>query len=110
MALFKIMRAPEWEALAAEGETPGAPIDRQDGFVHLSARDQVEETARLHFAGEGDLVLVAVDEARLGDALRWEPSRGGAAFPHLFRVLRMTDVLWHRPLPLRDGLHDFAWE
>lgn len=110
MAVFKIFRAPEWDALAAEGATRGAPIDIQDGFVHLSSREQVEDTARLHFAASGDLVLVAVDEGRLGADLRWEASRGGAPFPHLFRELRMADVLWHRPLPWRDGAHDFAWE
>lgn len=110
MALFKILRVAEWDALAAAGATRGAPIDLRDGFVHLSSRSQVEETARLHFADRGDLVLVAVDEGRLGAALQWEASRGGALFPHLFRELRMTDVLWHRPLPWRDGAHDFAWE
>ena len=109
MELYKIFRAPEWDALAAAGETAGAPIDLQDGFVHLSTRDQVEETVRLHFAGAANLVLVAVDEGRLGEALRWEASRGGALFPHLFRSLRMDDVLWHRPLPKRHGGHDFAW-
>lgn len=110
MAVFKILRAPEWDALAAAGATRGAPIDLRDGFVHLSSREQVEDTARLHFAGEGDLVLVAVDEDRLGADLRWEASRGGDLFPHLFRELRITDVLWHRPLPWRRGVHDFAWD
>lgn len=110
MAVFKILRAPEWGAFAAAGTTLGAPIDLRDGFVHLSSREQVEETARLHFAGPDDLVLVAVDEGRLGAALRWEASRGGDSFPHLFRELRVADVLWHRPLPWRDGTHDFAWD
>ena len=110
MTVFKILRAAEWDALARDGATAGAPVDRADGFVHLSARDQVERTAELHFAGEEGLVLAAVDEAALGGDLRWEPSRGGALFPHLFRELRLSDVLWHRPLPLRDGRHDFAWE
>ena len=109
MAIYKIMRGPEWAALEAEGRTRGAPIDLRDGFVHLSTREQVEDTGRLHFAGEAGLVLVALDEGRLGAELRWEPSRGGALFPHLFRELRLDDVLWHRPLPWQDGAHGFAW-
>lgn len=110
MAVYKILRASEWDALAREGATAGAPVDLADGFVHLSARDQVEETAARHFAGEDDLVLAAVDEEALGDALRWEPSRGGAPFPHLYRELRLSDLLWHRRLPLLNGRHGFAWD
>ncbi len=109
MTVFKILRGAEWAAFAAAGATRGATVDLRDGFVHLSAGDQVEDTARLHFAEADDLVLVAVDEERLGATLQWEASRGGALFPHLFRELRMTDVLWHRPLPWRDDAHDFAW-
>lgn len=107
MAIYKILRAPEWEALHAEGRTQGAPIDLRDGFVHLSTAAQVEETAARHFAGEEGLVLLAVDEGRLGEALRWEPSRGGALFPHLYRELRTGDVLWSAPLPFEDGRHRF---
>jgi len=105
MAVYKILRAPEWEALVARGRIAGAPIDLADGFVHLSSAAQVEETAARHFAGRADLVLVALDEARLGEALLWEVSRGGALFPHLHRDLAMTDVLWSRPMPLVDGRH-----
>lgn len=105
MAVYKILRAPEWEALRADGRSAGAPVDLRDGFVHLSARDQVEETAARHFAGEGGLVLLALDEARLGPELRWEPSRGGALFPHLYRELRLGDVLWSAPLPVEGGRH-----
>ena len=107
MAIYKIFRAPEWDALQAAGRTAGAPIDVADGFVHLSDASQVEETARLHFAGAEGLVLAAVDEARLGDDLRWEASRGGALFPHLHRDLSVADILWSVPLPLRDGRHAF---
>ena len=105
MAIYKIFRAPEWDALQAAGRTAGAPIDVADGFVHLSDASQVEETARLHFAGVEGLVLAAVDDGRLGPDLRWEASRGGAPFPHLYRDLRLDDVLWSAPLPLRDGRH-----
>ncbi len=107
MAIYKIFRAPEWEAMQTAGRTAGAPIDLQDGFVHLSTAAQVEETAARHFAGLEGLVLVAVDEARLAPELRWEPSRGGDLFPHLYRELRMDDVLWAAPLPLESGRHAF---
>lgn len=107
MAIYKIFRGPEWESFEAAGRTAGAPIDLQDGYVHLSTATQVEETAARHFAGAEGLVLVAVDEGRLGGDLRWEPSRGGALFPHLYRELRMEDVLWSVPLPLEGGRHGF---
>ena len=107
MAVYKIFRAPEWEAFAAAGHSLGAPIDLRDGYVHLSTAAQVEETAAKHFAGEDGLMLLAVDEARLVPELKWEPSRAGALFPHLYRELRMADVLWSAPLPLEGGQHRF---
>ena len=105
MPVYKILRAPEWEALRAAGETPGAPVDVADGFVHLSAAAQLPETAAKHFAGEDGLTLLAFEEDALGEALRWEPSRGGALFPHLHAPLRMADVAWHAPLPLGPSGH-----
>ena len=110
MLIYKIFRAPEWAELQAKGETSGAPIDIADGYVHFSTAAQATETAAKHFADEDDLTLLALDAETLGDALRWEPSRGGALFPHLYRPLRLTDVLWHRPLPLVDGIHRFPPE
>ncbi|MFW5641250.1 MAG: DUF952 domain-containing protein [Roseicyclus sp.] len=107
MLIYKIFRAPEWAALAAAGETMGAPVDLADGFIHFSTAGQVAETAARHFAGETGLVLAAVDAEALGPALRWEPSRGGALFPHLHAPLRMADVTWHADLPLVDGTHVF---
>ncbi|MDK3074877.1 DUF952 domain-containing protein [Sedimentitalea sp. JM2-8] len=107
MMIYKIFRAGEWTALQTEGETLGAPVDLADGFVHFSTAAQVAETAARHFSGEAGLVLLAVDPDALGAALKWEPSRGGALFPHLFRPLRLEDVAWSRPLPLVDGLHMF---
>ncbi len=107
MLIYKIFRAPEWAALQRDGQTLGAPVDLADGFVHFSAAKQVAQTAALHFADVTGLVLVAVDAGRLGDALRWEASRGGELFPHLFRALRLEDVIWHKPLPLVDGAHQF---
>jgi len=107
MLIYKIFRAPEWAALREAGETPGAPVDVADGFVHLSTAEQAPETAAKHFSGEDGLVLVAVEADRLGDALTWEPSRGGALFPHLYRTLRLADVSWAHPLPFEAGGHRF---
>ena len=107
MLIYKIFRAGEWQALRRDGESQGAPVDLADGYIHFSTREQVTETAAKHFATESDLVLVAVEADRLGDALKWEPSRGGALFPHLYRPLRLSDVAWAQPLPLLDGGHAF---
>ena len=98
MLVFKVFRRPEWEAFAADGSTVGAPVDRADGYIHLSTASQLPETLRRHFEGQKDLVLVAVEVARGGPWLKWEPSRGGALFPHLYRDLEAADVVWTRPL------------
>lgn len=107
MPIYKIFRAPEWEAMQARGHTAGAPIDLTDGYVHLSTAAQVEDTAARHFAGEHGLVLLAVDDAAIAPHIRWEPSRGGQLFPHLYRDLRMDDVLWSAPLPWEGERHRF---
>jgi len=107
MLIFKIFRRPEWDALRQTGETRGAPVDLADGYIHFSTAEQVAETAARHFAAESDLVLVAIETGRLGAALKWEPSRGGALFPHLYRALRMTDVVWDKSLPLGAAGHIF---
>jgi len=107
MLVFKIFRRMEWDQLRRDGRTLGAPIDIADGYVHLSTAAQVTETAARHFGGESDLVLLALDSDRLGDALRWEPSRGGALFPHLYRPLTLADVLWDKSLPLGAAGHIF---
>lgn len=98
MAIYKIFRPAEWARLVQDGETPGAPVDVADGFVHFSTAAQLLETAERHFAGETGLVVLALEETRLGEALRWEPSRGGQLFPHLYRSLRLSDVTWARPM------------
>lgn len=111
MLIYKIFRAPEWVAFEAAGSTPGAPVDLSDGYIHFSTAEQAPETAAKHFAGERGLVLVAVAVDRLGTDLKWEPSRGGALFPHLYRDLDATDVAWTLPLPLGpDGAHVFPGE
>ncbi|RVT82713.1 DUF952 domain-containing protein [Rhodobacteraceae bacterium CCMM004] len=98
MHIYKIFRPDEAAELERAGETAGAPVDRADGYVHFSTAEQVGETLTRHFAGEDGLVLLAVPTDRLGNDLRWEPSRGGAMFPHLYRTLRQSDVLWSRPI------------
>lgn len=107
MLIYKIFRRAEWNAFRAAGETRGAPVDLKDGFIHFSTAAQVAETAAKHFATESDLVLVAFNAEALGGALKWEPSRGGALFPHLYRVLRLDEVLWDKSLPLGATGHIF---
>lgn len=107
MLIYKIFRRAEWQALQASGMSLGAPVDMNDGFIHFSTAEQVVETAAKHFADESDLVLVAVSDETLGKALRWEPSRGGALFPHLYRALTLSDVVWDKSLPLGAAGHIF---
>ncbi len=107
MLIYKIFRAPEWAILMAEGATAGAPIDVADGYVHFSTAAQAAETAAKHFAGEEGLVLLALESDTLAPDLKWEPSRGGQLFPHLYRELRLTDILWDAPLLLVNGAHQF---
>ncbi|KPQ07655.1 MAG: hypothetical protein HLUCCA12_04465 [Rhodobacteraceae bacterium HLUCCA12] len=107
MLIYKIFRRPEWDQFRRQGQTLGAPVDLADGFIHFSTAAQVTETAARHFAGESDLVLVAAEADALGSALRWEPSRGGALFPHLYRPLWLDDVVWDKSLPLGAAGHIF---
>jgi uncharacterized protein (DUF952 family) len=107
MLIYKIFRGPEWADLKAKGATQGAPIDVIDGYVHFSTAAQAAETAAKHFEGEEGLVLLALESDALAPDLRWEPSRGGQLFPHLYRDLRLTDILWDTPLPLVNGTHQF---
>jgi uncharacterized protein (DUF952 family) len=106
MLIYKILTADQWQALKRDGESPGAPLDIADGFVHFSTAAQVAGTAAKHFAGQGGLMLLAVEAARLGPALKWEPARGGDLFPHLYAPLRRADLAWAKPLPLgSQGVH-----
>ncbi|MEU1967098.1 Uncharacterized conserved protein, DUF952 family [Micromonospora sediminicola] len=97
--IYKILSDDEWRQARAAGRFTGTALDRQDGYLHLSAADQVVETVRRHFAGVTGLTLLAVDESRLGEGLRWEVSRGGAAFPHLYAALPVDAVVAAHPLP-----------
>ena len=110
MLIYKIFRADEWATLQAQGASDGAPIDVSDGFVHFSTAEQAAETAAKHFAGVDGLTLLACDADAMGDELKWEVSRGGALFPHLYRQIRMSDVIWARPLPFDGTAHQFPKE
>ena len=104
--LFKICDRTIWCEAERAGVFTGAGVDLRDGYIHLSAGDQVAETAAWHFAGQEDLVIVAVEGQALGTALVWEPARGGALFPHLYGSLPLSAVRWVKPLPLDpDGRH-----
>jgi uncharacterized protein (DUF952 family) len=106
--IYKICSEALWREAERVGVFAGAAIDLEDGYIHFSTAAQAPETAARHFAGQGDLVLVAIDAGALGDGLRWEPSRGGDLFPHLYGELRLDAVRWVRPLPLGpDGRHVF---
>jgi uncharacterized protein (DUF952 family) len=107
--IYKIVPDALWRAAEAFAEFDGAPVDLADGYIHFSTARPVRETAAKHFAGQHDLLLVAVEAERLGEALRYEPSRGGDLFPHLYGKLQLADVLRVDALPLRaDGTHDFS--
>jgi len=95
---YKVLTGPQMMVLEADGVFAGAPIDLVDGYVHLSAADQVTETVDKHFAGQSGLHVAAVDLMVLGDAVKWEPSRGGALFPHIYAPLPLNAVLAYGPL------------
>ena len=111
LLIYKITPEAPWRAAEAAGAFAGAPVDVADGFIHFSTAAQAVETAAKHFAGQAGLLLVAVAVEALGPALRWEPSRGGALFPHLYGPLPMSAVRSVTPLPLgADGRHRFPDE
>ena len=106
--IYKICRKAEWEIAQREGVFRGAPVDLADGFIHFSTAAQLRETAARHFAGETELLLFSVESATLGDALRWEISRGGDLFPHLYGVLPLEQIISVEALPLdAAGRHCF---
>jgi uncharacterized protein (DUF952 family) len=106
--IFHMCRTEEWATARGAGRYAGSSQDRADGFIHFSTAAQIVESAARHRAGQAGLVLIAVDPDRLGPALRWEASRGGALFPHLYGALPTEAVAWVRDLPLGpDGRHVF---
>ncbi|SCX20438.1 DUF952 domain-containing protein [Agrobacterium rosae] len=106
--IYKIVPTDLWRDAKEAGVFKGAAIDLKDGYIHFSTAAQVKETALKHFAGQDDLLLVAVDGSALGDKLVFETSRGGDLFPHLYAPLPLSAVLWETPLTLDDdGAHQF---
>ena len=106
--IYHMCPSEAWAAAVAAGGYDGSEDDRRDGFIHFSTAGQVGESARRHRSGQARLVLIAVEAKRLGDRLRWEPSRGGALFPHLYGTLSPDEVSEVVPLPLGpDGEHVF---
>jgi uncharacterized protein (DUF952 family) len=101
--VYKILARQAWEQACDRGRFEGVAIDLRDGFIHLSTGGQAPETARLHFRGQAGLVVVAFDAGRLGDALKWEPSRGGELFPHLYGAIDPATALWARDAPLDEA-------
>lgn len=105
MIVYKILSDADWQAAQVHGVYPGSLDDARDGFIHFSTANQLAGTAAKYFRGMAGLVLVAVDAGTLGSALRWEPSRGGALFPHLYAPLDVARAIWVRPMPLGpDGI------
>lgn len=106
--IYKIVPADIWRAAQAKGVFEGAGIDLHDGYIHFSTQAQAQETADKHFAGQKDLWLVAVTSEACGTALRWETSRGGQAFPHLYAPLKTSDAHSVVAIPERNGKPDLS--
>jgi uncharacterized protein (DUF952 family) len=102
LRIYKILSQADWRAAHEAGRFEGSPLDIAEGFIHFSTAAQAQETARRHFAGQADLVVLEVEADDLGEALRWEPSRGGELFPHLYGPLSAQQVLYVTDAPL-DG-------
>ena len=105
--IYKICPNALWREAEAKGVFTGALIDLADGFIHFSTASQAVETAWRHFAGQGDLLLIAIDAEQLGAKLKYEVSRGGDLFPHLYAPLELSSVRWAKPLPLGADGHVF---
>lgn len=101
--IYKISTRSAYEAAVPTGQFQGMPIDFQDGYIHFSTADQLAETLAKHFAGQGDLVLIAVRTADVAAALKWEVSRGGALFPHLYAPMPVAAVEWTAPIAVAAG-------
>ncbi|MBO9557569.1 MAG: DUF952 domain-containing protein [Caulobacter sp.] len=103
--IYKILPKTEWDAARASGAFTGSAVDHADGFIHFSGHDTAQKTAELYFKGQEGLMLLTVEANDLGEALKWEASRGGALFPHLFRDLKADEVIAERALELdADGV------
>ncbi len=100
--VYKVLSQSEWSEAERDGFFRGSEVDRRDGFIHLSSAQQLEKTVSLWFADRDDLMLAAIEEEHLADALKWEPSRGGAMFPHYYGSLPIEHLAWAKPFSSRD--------
>jgi uncharacterized protein (DUF952 family) len=105
--VYKIVDSGVWADAVKAGVFNGAAIDLRDGYIHLSSAEQAVETARLHFAGDAELLLVAFDSAVFGQDLKWEPSRGGSLFPHVYASIDPATAVWAKAMPWNGAAHDF---
>jgi uncharacterized protein (DUF952 family) len=101
--VYKVLSRSEWSEAERDGVFRGSEVDRRDGFIHLSTANQLEKTVSLWFTDRDDLMLVAIRDGRIADALKWEPSRGGVLFPHCYGSLPLECVAWAKPFSSRDG-------
>ena len=108
MQIFKILLPHEWRNLQRDQQTAGAPIDVKDGYIHFSTAAQLRETAAKHFTLEKEIFVLAFDTDQMDGTLKWEVSRGGELFPHLYGHLNIRTVLWHEAVKLKDGWHQFS--
>jgi uncharacterized protein (DUF952 family) len=107
MKIYKLFVRDDWTHFRKTGQFDGSAHDQHDGYLHFSTGPQLRETAARYYADQSGVVLAECDSAALGDALRWEPSRGGQLFPHLYRPLYREDVIISWPLPFERGEHRF---
>ena len=108
MQIFKILLPQEWRKLQRDGQTSGAPIDVNDGYIHFSTAAQLRETAMKHFSGEKEIFVLAFDTDQMDGQLKWEVSRRGDLFPHLYGPLDIRFVRWHEAVALKDDKHQFS--
>ena len=105
--IYKVVSRDDWESARKSGVFKGVSIDIQDDYIHFSTHAQVQETVAKHFAGQQDLLIVAVETESLGEQIKWESSRGGDLFPHLYDDLHFSSVVWEEDLPLEESGHRF---
>ena len=108
MQIFKILLPREWRELQSNRRTAGAPIDVKDGYIHFSTAAQLRGTAAKHFTVEKEIFVLACDTDQMKGLIKWEVSRGGDLFPHLYGQLDVRYVLWHEAVTLKDGWHHFS--
>ena len=103
MLIYKIFLPDQWKDFTNDGRTKGARVDISDGYIHFSTATQVKETITKHFSGYKDVVLAACKADTFSTDLKWELSRGGQDFPHLYRELHIRDIEWHRHIKRKNG-------